>query len=469
MNTFARTFCFAVIASAAALASTASCWQLAKSGIYADASASEGGAFAPLEAGPGADAPTSGDAGPDADASVRDGSDGSADGASDADAATTVVIPPFASTKLATGVSFGCRIDGSGTVWCWGDDHLGQTGQPPPAQPADGAPLDSVLGAQQVGLDAGLANVTALALGDEHACALTQAGTVYCWGRNDQSQLGRSPVGGPSCHDDGQFVGCDWTPTPVTNGVASPSLLTASGTQTCAVAASGSIQCWGGPGPESGNPDASLAGVTQIAVAPDHACALVSSGGSLLTPDAGDAGGTIECWGSNSEEQITTSICATNGAACPPSNTMVTSPTGVAAGPGFTCAAVGDGAVLCFGDNTYGELGHVPGAPGDVQNDGGVLANGTQTQVQGLGAVRALIATANAHAACALLSGGTVACWGNVAGATTGVPTTVSGNGFPPLDSIGAADSTYLCGNGADDAGIWCWDLASGAAPTQAQ
>ena len=36
----------------------------------------------------------------------------------------------------------------------------------------------------------GLKNVTAVALGEKHTCALTNTGAVWCWGLNDRGQLG---------------------------------------------------------------------------------------------------------------------------------------------------------------------------------------------------------------------------------------------------------------------------------------
>ena len=84
-----------------------------------------------------------------------------------------------------------------------------------------------------VGLDTGVA---ALAAGGGHTCALTVAGGVKCWGRNDYGQLG-----------DGQACGSGICPIPVdvaelTSGV---SAIAADEEHTCAVTVNGTAKCWG--------------------------------------------------------------------------------------------------------------------------------------------------------------------------------------------------------------------------------
>lgn len=69
-------------------------------------------------------------------------------------------------------------------------------------------------------------------------------------------------------------------------------------------------------------------------------------------------------------------------------------------GRGFTCAVLTAGTVRCWGDNRYGELG-----------DGTYKNSGRPTRVVGLsGAVQ--VATGDNHA-CALMRAGTVRCWGD--------------------------------------------------------
>ena len=84
----------------------------------------------------------------------------------------------------------------------------------------------------------------------------------------------------------------------------------------------------------------------------------------------------------------------------------------------------------------------------------------------GLGAVSELVA-GGGEAACAIVSGGAVDCWGQVSGtAAPGTPGAVAG--LPAMNALGVPDDTYACGV-ATDGSIWCWYLTDGGAPAQVQ
>jgi alpha-tubulin suppressor-like RCC1 family protein len=68
--------------------------------------------------------------------------------------------------------------------------------------------------------------------GEEHACGLTDAGSVYCWGSNGNDQLG-----------DG--TGLDSSiAVPVAGLESGVVQLAAGGFETCALLENGSAQCW---------------------------------------------------------------------------------------------------------------------------------------------------------------------------------------------------------------------------------
>ena len=73
----------------------------------------------------------------------------------------------------------------------------------------------------------------------------------------------------------------------------------------------------------------------------------------------------------------------------------------IAAGNQFTCAVKHDGSVVCWGDNTFGQLG-----------DGSKTASDKPVLVKGLGASIA-VAAGSGHA-CAVAADGKVWCWGEI-------------------------------------------------------
>lgn len=87
---------------------------------------------------------------------------------------------------LASGTSFACVLRSDASVWCWGDDSVGQTGQPIP---------DHRAGAYAPQLEplpvAGLDDVVAIEAGSSFACALRTSGEVACWGSDAWGALGR--------------------------------------------------------------------------------------------------------------------------------------------------------------------------------------------------------------------------------------------------------------------------------------
>jgi hypothetical protein len=465
-------FAFVSAAGLAALALPISCWPLGPSGADFDASGADASdAYVPPIGDAG---PSSGDAttktGEGGGATPEGGSsnpDASADGALDAAAAPdTYVPPPFPTATLATGLGFGCRIDATGAIWCWGDNAYGQTSAAIP-------PAVDDAGAQHVPIpnDAG---ALALALGDYHACALVAGGAVYCWGRDDAKQLNHAVAStiDEQCFTQGVSYPCNPTPLQATTGVASPTLLSASGAQTCAAAASGSIQCWGDAGPQTGSPDASLSGIAELSVAADHACVLTVVDAGVVT-DGGDAaaaanaGNAALCWGSNVEDQITNTECNPQASPlCPLWSLAIPGPSAVAAGSGFTCAIPAQGGVTCFGDNSAGELGRAIGSSGEnTYPDGAVFAplnpsNPSANAVSGLSSVSALVASGNGQIVCALASG-TVSCWG------AGNPTPTAVTNLPTtMAALGSADGAYVCAQ-ASSGGVWCWSVGGSATQVQ--
>lgn len=80
--------------------------------------------------------------------------------------------------RVAAAVDHVCAVTDAGEVWCWGKNDHGQLG--------DGSyrwstePVRAELGEP----------ASSVAVGARHSCALTRTGGVRCWGANDLGQLG---------------------------------------------------------------------------------------------------------------------------------------------------------------------------------------------------------------------------------------------------------------------------------------
>ena len=311
-----------------------------------------------------------------------------------------------------------------GQLRCWGSNAEGQLGN------------NSTQSTNQPGYVGGLADVVAVGLGQDHVCAVTETGKLHCWGRNNYGQLGygtgesrlqpgpvvsipepvESTCGGSThtcalansgtvyCwgkNTDGQLgVGDNddrLAPTPVSNLVGVKQL--ACGPQfTCAVVSDDSVVCWGSnshgqlgngnPGVSENTPAAvpNLQGVTHLTAAGIHTCALTGS--------------SAWCWGSNFNGQLGDGTKVNKAL---PTQLTVVGPKAIVAGGGFTC--VNAAQPKCWGVNSFGQLGN-----GNTDTQSGIVT------VQGaLGEVKQL-AAGGSHV-CAILADDRLACWGgNITG-----------------------------------------------------
>jgi alpha-tubulin suppressor-like RCC1 family protein len=262
------------------------------------------------------------------------------------------VIGLSAVTEISSGHFFSCALNANGTVACWGDDSAGQLGNGGGGSVGKIASFPAVI--------ANLNNVTSIAAGEDHACALKSNGSVACWGRGDKGELGN-----------GQAL---TSLTPV--DVLDPSSTAANGVKlsnvkalyggfqhTCAIKVTNEVLCWGrnvagmlGNGPYGTITNANVPmeakflrslSVSALAIGGAHACALISDG-------------TAICWGLGTDGQLgdgsnTSLLFATT----PVTVRGLTDATEIAAGGTTTCARKVGGSAYCWGGtNSRGELGN---------------------------------------------------------------------------------------------------------------
>jgi len=317
-------------------------------------------------------------------------------------------------TRVVTGDSHTCALLGDGTVQCWGVGDSGQRG--------DGT--FNNISTVPVAV-VGLSNAVAVAARGYHSCALLGDGTVRCWGRNADGQLGDGTVADPATGPPGSS-----TPVQV-SGITGAAAVIAGGYHTCALFADGTAQCWGrnddgqlgdGTFTRSSTPVrvGGLTGAAAVTGGFYHTCALLGDG-------------TVQCWGRNAEGQLGDG--SSIGTRAPTRVIGITGALAVSGGFQHTCALLSDGTVQCWGRNAEGQLG-----------DGTTTSSSTPVRVGGV--TGAVAVSAGILHTCALLANGTVKCWGAVGngfgqlgnGATTGssTPVTVTGTGVVWTSSNGA-------------------------------
>ncbi|HEY0132524.1 MAG TPA: hypothetical protein VGB85_00555 [Nannocystis sp.] len=294
-----------------------------------------------------------------------------------------------------------------GAVRCWGYDQtftgiLGQMNQATigdDESPADVPPID--LGGP----------ATQLSFGG-HACALLRGGAVRCWGSNDAGRLGYGHT---------EDIGDDETPASAGDVDVGDTVLALAvgGTHTCALLPAGRVRCWGigqdgqlghGNLDPLGPPELSWIGddetpaamgdvpvggtVVQLAAGMFHTCALLDTGG-------------VRCWGANTFGALGHNLTHHDdiGDDETPAS-MGDVPIGapaiqVAAGGSHSCALLTTGAVRCWGDNSYGQLGL-----GHTQS-----LTAAQAPDIDLGGLATAIHISSDQS-CAVLVDGTLRCWG---------------------------------------------------------
>ncbi len=219
-----------------------------------------------------------------------------------------------------------CALRADGTVWCWGDNNDGQLG--------DGT-FEDAFEPQQV---PGLSDIVDVDVGTWHSCAVSGAGRTWCWGEGIRGQLG-----------DG--VGDVSNPVPRELDVELAAI-SAGGVHTCGLDFDGGAWCWGddangqlGDGRigRDGAPDDLGAGDDwrSISIGHRHACGITGVG--------------LQCWGRNGHGQVGNG--STARALVPAIVDATATWIQVAASVEHTCAIKEPGRIACWGSNTASRLG----------------------------------------------------------------------------------------------------------------
>ncbi|MEP7198692.1 MAG: RCC1 repeat-containing protein, partial [Chloroflexota bacterium] len=259
-----------------------------------------------------------------------------------------------------------------------------------------------------------------LSAGQYHTCALFGS-ALKCWGFNASGQLG-----------DGTTA--DRTIPTTVSGLPSAVVTLTTGTaHSCALTIANGVWCWGA------NSDGQLGdGTTTLRLSPVSVSALVTpivavAAGDVHTCALTNVGGAL-CWGANGHGQLGDGTLTPHSTPASVSG-LVTPLVAIVAGDVHSCALTNAGAVLCWGDNTFGQLG-------DSTN----LTRTTPVNVSGLASGVTAI-TAGAFHTCALTNAGGAQCWGRNNSGQLGDGTNVNRNA--PVNVSGLASGVSAISGGA--------------------
>lgn len=292
----------------------------------------------------------------------------------------TSVIGEAKFTSLSAGGNHTCGINTDGVTMCWGNNTGGQLGV---ASQQDKFEPTPVAGSHAfIQISAGTI---------AHTCAIKANGEAWCWGVNEQGQLGT-----------GNHTAAT-SPVQVGGGIKFISIVSGGG-HTCGISTDSSAYCWGlnsrgqlGDGTQNDKliptKVSSPIKFKQLVAGIAHTCGLNENGDPY-------------CWGDN-----------VVGAVGDGTFESRTSPTLVAGGPNFDILAAGERhtcglsgtTVLCWGYNEYGALG-----------DGTTITRTEPTLLFNQIAFKKI--AAGAYFTCGIATSNLTYCWGDNYGFQLGIP-----------------------------------------------
>jgi hypothetical protein len=261
---------------------------------------------------------------------------------------------------IALGYQHACAITQSSALYCWGGNKFGQVG--------NGKASADVAAPTLIFPD----GVTAVSTGWDETCAIMR-GALWCWGDNANDRIGAGP--GLNKYIDKPRMIFSKDVTFVTISRDSPQL-----EHSCAIVA-GALRCWGWA--YANKPVEIIhAGVTAVDLNPNGDCAV--------------ANGALDCW---TEQGLQSPEYHIDIPKTAPTVVMPAGVTAVAVGNFHRCAIV-RGALWCRGQNSAGEIGN--GVKGSyVDKPIRVIDSG----------VTAVVVTNEASHTCAIANGALL-CWG---------------------------------------------------------
>lgn len=308
-------------------------------------------------------------------------------------------LAPLAGVQaISTGGRHSCALTSAGKPLCWGYNFYGQLG--------DGSVTDRLIATDV----ATLSGIRSVAAGGEHGCAVTSTNGVKCWGWNLSGQVGDGTT-------TNRFTAVDVA----TLSVGVQAIDGGMTSRTCALTSSGAVKCWGHNAAGQLGDGSTINRLIPVGAVGLSSNVLAIAGGQTFTCALTDAG-TVKCWGVNGSGQLGDGSTVNRHT---PVNVIGLSAgvQAISTGGLHTCALTDAGLTKCWGSNGNGQLG-----------DGSFASSLVPIDVVGLPADILAIAAGGSHT-CALTTGGAVKCWGNNLSGQLGDGTFTSSR--TPVDVVG--------------------------------
>lgn len=303
-----------------------------------------------------------------------------------------------------------CAVNTSNELFCWGFNFSGQVGVSSATNPVTSPTKVTALGT----------SVQSVSVGGTSVCAVTTTGGVMCWGSNSEGKVGKAIAVGSSTH----------TPVAVTNLSGVFTSVAVGDYGACALRNDKNAYCWGSDLWGQRGDDTAM-------TATDANPTLVAAGEAVSGLMAGPASncliiernGAVRCWGQNESNYLST----TNGNLTTPVIASA-APFSGNAGRGFSIGSN----FACMLTNANGSV-----KCGGVDSITGVGATGRVTNAPS-GSGHLAMTVGNVHG-CAIRSDRRLVCWGlnsygqiGTGSTGTATPATVVSFGTHATQTMGA-------------------------------
>jgi alpha-tubulin suppressor-like RCC1 family protein len=332
--------------------------------------------------------------------------------------------------QISTGRNHACGTTAAGEAWCWGSNAQGQLGVPlAQSRHCDAARPCSV---RPLAVGGGL-RFRHVVAGWEFTCGVTTGDRIYCWGKNDQGQLG---------------TGSTATFNPAPSSVAGNRRyrqVRAWAGAACAITMSRAAFCWGdnSAGQLGNGTDRSSRVPTRIGGPPGLLWRQLTMGGAHTCGIT--TGNGAWCWGTNASGQLGDGTKIRRFIPGAVSGALAVAQ--IEAGLFHTCAATTAGRAYCWGDGIA------------IGNGAGLDPVATPTPVAGRRTWDNV--SGGSGFTCAVTATARGLCWGSGASGALGNGTSL--NQLRPVPVAGSlsfvainAGSEFACGVGTNGQG-WCW------------